>query len=68
MQNSRSVSRKTTQLTENLPKSEVASQISDELLALRAKAKEADLKYLVYFIEMAFHEAYTQANKDEAEP
>lgn len=42
---------------------QIASNIADDILELRGRAKKADLKFLVYFLEMAFQEAYTQANR-----
>ena len=48
---------------------ETAAYISDIVLQLRNIAKAADLKFLVYFLEMAFQEAFTQSTRDgSAEP
>lgn len=48
-------------------KEQVAQSIADSLLELRTQAKSADLKFLVYFLEMAFQEAFTQSSKEDAE-
>ena len=54
-----------------LNKAETAAYISDIVLQLRNLAKAADLQFLVYFLEMAFHEAFSQSTRerksDEAE-
>ena len=51
--------------TQNLPhsldKAETAAYISDVVLQLRNMAKSADLKFLVYFLEMSFQEAFSQS-------
>jgi len=44
---------------------ETAAYISDIVLQLRNMAKSADLKFLVYFLEMAFQEAFSQSTKEE---
>jgi len=46
-----------------LDKVETAAYISDILLQLRNMAKAADLKFLVYFLEMAFQEAFSQSTR-----
>lgn len=43
---------------------ETAAYISDILLQLRNMAKAADLKFLVYFLEMAFQEAFSQSTRN----
>lgn len=47
----------------SLDKAETAAYISDVVLQLRNMAKRADMKFLVYFLEMAFQEAFTQSTK-----
>ena len=47
----------------SLDKAETAAYISDVVLELRNMARRADLKFLVYFLEMAFQEAFTQTSK-----
>ncbi len=44
---------------------ETAAYISDIVLQLRNMAKAADLKFLVYFLEMAFQEAFSQSTRDD---
>ena len=48
-----------------LDKVETAAYISDIVLQLRNMAKAADLKFLVYFLEMAFQEAFSQSTRQE---
>jgi len=48
-----------------LDKIETAAYISDIVLQLRNMAKAADLKFLVYFLEMAFQEAFSQSTRNE---
>ena len=48
-------------LPHTLDKAETAAYISDVVLQLRNMAKSADLKFLVYFLEMAFQEAFSQS-------
>ena len=43
---------------------ETAAYISDIVLQLRNMAKAADLKFLVYFLEMAFQEAFSQTTRE----
>ena len=47
-----------------LDKIETAAYISDIVLQLRNMAKSADLKFLVYFLEMAFQEAFSQSTRE----
>lgn len=49
-----------------LDKVETAAYISDIVLQLRNMAKSADLKFLVYFLEMAFQEAFSQSTRNES--
>jgi len=48
-----------------LNKVETAAYISDVVLQLRNMAKSADLKFLVYFLEMAFQEAFSQSTQEK---
>jgi len=48
-----------------LDKIETAAYISDIVLQLRNMAKSADLKFLVYFLEMSFQEAFSQSTRQE---
>jgi len=48
-----------------LKKAETAAYISDIVLQLRNMAKSADLKFLVYFLEMAFQEAFSQSTQED---
>ncbi len=48
-------------LPHTLDKAETAAYISDVVLQLRNMAKSADLKFLVYFLEMSFQEAFSQS-------
>ncbi len=50
-----------------LSKADTAAYISDVVLQLRNMAKRADMKFLVYFLEMAFQEAFTQSTRLESE-
>ncbi len=49
----------------NLDQIETAAYISDVVLQLRNMAKAADLKFLVYFLEMAFQEAFSQSTRNQ---
>lgn len=49
----------------SLDQVETAAYISDIVLQLRNMAKAADLKFLVYFLEMAFQEAFSQSARDD---
>ena len=42
---------------------DIAQYECDVLLQLRDLARRADLKFLAYLLEMAFEEAFTQANQ-----
>lgn len=42
---------------------QTAQYIADLLLELRSMARGAQLPHLAYFLEMAFYEAFNQANK-----
>lgn len=46
-----------------LDRQETAAYIADVVLQLRNMAKRADLKFLAYFLEMAFQEAFTQSTR-----
>ncbi len=50
-----------TQTPHTLNKAETAAYISDVALQLRNMAKSADLKFLAYFLEMSFQEAFSQS-------
>jgi hypothetical protein len=50
---------------QQLDKVETAAYIADIVLQLRNMAKQADLKFLVYFLEMSFQEAFSQSTRDE---
>ncbi len=41
----------------------VAAEIADELIVLRARAQEVDLKFLCYLLEMAYIDAFEQSQK-----
>ncbi len=43
---------------------ETAAYISDIVLQLRNMARAADLKFLVYFLEMSFQEAFSQSTRE----
>ena len=47
---------------------EIAAEIANSILQLKNKAKSAILPFLVYFLEMSFQEAFTQANRQDAVP
>ena len=47
---------------------EIAAEIANSILQLKNKAKSANLPFLVYFLEMAFQEAFIQANKQDTVP
>ncbi len=44
------------------PRTEVADYIAASLIQLRLMSMRQDLKFLVYLVEMAYQEAYQQAN------
>jgi hypothetical protein len=44
---------------------QTAKYIADFLLELRSMARGASLPHLAYFLEMAFYEAFNQANKNK---
>ncbi len=52
--------------TARLDKVETAAYISDIVLQLRNMAISADLKFLVYFLEMAFQEAFSQSTRTDS--
>lgn len=47
----------------SLDQQETAAYIADIVLQLRNMAKRADMKFLAYFLEMAFQEAFTQSTR-----
>lgn len=51
--------------TTTLNKVETAAYISDIVLQLRNMAKAADLKFLVYFLEMSFQEAFSISSRND---
>ena len=51
----------------SLDQSETATYIADVTLQLRNLAKKADLKFLVYLLEMSFQEAFSRAQKEKTD-
>ena len=50
-----------------LDQEETAAYIADIVLQLRNMARAADLKFLVYFLEMSFQEAFSQSTRSDPE-
>ena len=46
---------------------EVAGYIADMVLQLRNMAKEKELDFLAYLLEMSFQEAFDLSNRDKAD-